>query len=192
LRAPTPSAAAELVVCTREQVLESIAGCRRILEQHIRYRLSMAARRLHERGVDRATTVVHRSIGRGFQRVDEMERCAADTFRRMLRTDRTIWQGLDMRVRRMDLRLRLAEARRRHAFATEGLRVVGRRLETARARLDSLTTQLNHLSPLQVLDRGYAIVQDSSGHVVKDAGETAAGEELRVRLAKGSLTVEVR
>jgi exodeoxyribonuclease VII large subunit len=179
-------------VCTRDQVLQSLAGCRRVLEQHDRYRLSVGARRLHERGIDRATTVVHRSIGRGFQRVDEMERCAADAFRRLLRTDRQIWQGLDTRVRRMDLRLRLAEARRRHAAATESLRVVSRRLETARARLDSLSMQLKHLSPLQVLDRGYAIVQDSSGHVVKDAGETAAGEELRVRLAKGSLRVEVR
>jgi exodeoxyribonuclease VII large subunit len=112
--------------------------------------------------------------------------------RRVLRIQRQVWQGLDMRVRRMDLRLRLAEARRRHAAATEGLRVVSRRMEMARARLESLTTQLTHLSPLHVLDRGYAIVQDSAGHVLKDAGETAAGEELRVRLAKGALRVEVR
>src|SRR5215218_6527485 len=81
LRAPTPSAAAELVVCTREQVLESIAGCKRTMDQHLRYRLSIAARSLHERGIDRAVTIVQRSIGRNLQRVDEMERCAADAVR---------------------------------------------------------------------------------------------------------------
>lgn len=216
LRAPTPSAAAELVVCTRDQVLESIAGCRRVLEQHIRYRLSIGARRLHERGVDRATTVMHRSIGRGFQRTDELERCLVDAFRRLLRTRLQSWQDLDVRVRRMDLRLRLAEARRRHESAAERLRSsmeellrkrtdalaaakshvkagdLQRRVEGARARLDSLTAQLTHLSPLHVLQRGYAIVQDSSGHVIKDSAETAVGADLRVRLAKGTLNVEVR
>jgi exodeoxyribonuclease VII large subunit len=216
LRAPTPSAAAELVVSTRDQVLEAITGCRRILEQQIRYRLSVGARRLHERGVDRATTVVHRSIGRGFQRADEMERCAADAFRRLLRTRLQSWQDLDVRVRRMDLRLRLAEARRRHESATARLWVsmeellrnrrdaiaaarshirsgdLRRRVEGARARLDSLTTQLTHLSPLHVLQRGYAIVQDLSGRVIKDSAETAVGQDLRVRLAKGALNVEVR
>ena len=216
LRAPTPSAAAELVVCTRDQVLESIAGCRRILEQHIRYRLSIAARRLHERGVDRAMTVMHRSIGRGFQRVDELDRYAADSSRRLRRAREQQWQDLDMRVRRMDLRLQLSLARRRHESATDRARLaveelmrarrdalmtarshikttdLKRRLDTAHARLNSLTAQLNHLSPLQVLQRGYAIVQDSAGRVVKDAEETSAGDDLRVRLAKGALDVRVR
>src|SRR4051812_46904092 len=55
LRAPTPSAAAELVICTRDQVFESIANCRRKLEQAGRYRLAMSARRLHQLGIERAT-----------------------------------------------------------------------------------------------------------------------------------------
>ena len=216
LRAPTPSAAAELVVCTREQLLESIAGCRRILEQHIRYRLSIAARRLHERGVDRAATVMHRSIGRALQRVDELERCAADSFRRILRARAQRWQDLDARVRRMDMRLRLSEARRRHASAADRLRLglqefirvrrdalmaarahiragdLKRLVDLSRTRLDSQTAQLIQLSPLNVLERGYAIVQDSSGRVIKDAAETAAGNDLRVRLAKGALDVRVQ
>ena len=139
-----------------------------------------------------------------------------DAFRRLLRTRLQSWQDLDVRVRRMDLRLRLAEARRRHESAAERLRSsmeellrkrtdalaaakshvkagdLQRRVEGARARLDSLTAQLTHLSPLHVLQRGYAIVQDSSGHVIKDSAETAVGADLRVRLAKGTLNVEVR
>ena len=73
LRAPTPSAAAELVVCTREQLLEQIAGCRKKLEQAARYRVVMSSQRLHQLGVDRAMTVLDRAIGRRAQRVDDLE-----------------------------------------------------------------------------------------------------------------------
>jgi exodeoxyribonuclease VII large subunit len=116
----------------------------------------------------------------------------------------------------MDLRLQLSLARRRHDSANDRARLaleqimrdrrdalmaarshikagdLRRLVDAARARLNSLSAQLNHLSPLQVLQRGYAIVQDSAGHVIKDADETRAGEDLRVRLAKGTLDVRVR
>src|SRR5574341_1951041 len=71
LRAPTPSAAAELAVRTRAEILDQIAaaesGCARVL----RYRLAMRRRRLHDLGVDRAWSVLHRSVGRRVQRIDE-------------------------------------------------------------------------------------------------------------------------
>ena len=193
LRAPTPSAAAELVVCTREQILDSILACRRTLEQQIRYRISLSARRLHDRGVDRASNIVHRSIGRGFQRVDELERCSADAFRRQLRTQWQQWQELDSGLRRMDLRLRISDARRRQQTMTERLHT---RLESllrqSRSRIDSLTTQLSHLSPLNVLERGYAIVQDSSGRIIRSPEEVEAGSDIAIRLARGRLDAQVK
>jgi exodeoxyribonuclease VII large subunit len=173
-------------------VLESIAGCRRVLEQHLRYRLSIAARRLHERGIDRATTVVHRSIGRAFQRVDDMERCSADALRRTLRARRQAWTSLDTRLRRMDLRLQLAEARRRHHRASECIAEnVAEILQSRRRRVDSLVTQLGHLSPLNVLERGYAIVQDETGHIVKQSASAPPGTPIKVRLAEGAIGAHV-
>ena len=73
LRAPTPSAAAEMVICTREQLLDQISVSDHKLLQSARYRLAMANRRLHEQGVERASAVLHRNIGRRQQRVDELE-----------------------------------------------------------------------------------------------------------------------
>jgi exodeoxyribonuclease VII large subunit len=171
LRAPTPSAAAELVVCTREQLLEQIGGRRKALGQALRYSLSMAAKRLHTQGIDRATTTIHRSIGRAFQRVDELER----------------------RLRKMDLRLRFSGTRRRlDALHNREQAAITLRLSTARRRLDMLAGELNQLSPLRILERGYAIVHDHTGSVVKDVAEVSAGEELTIRLAKGILTAEAR
>jgi len=73
LRAPTPSAAAELAICTQEQLLEQIASTEHKMLQSTRYRLAMAARRLHQQGVERASAVLHRNIGRLQQRVDDFE-----------------------------------------------------------------------------------------------------------------------
>src|SRR5208283_1046920 len=73
LRAPTPSAAAELVVPTRVSVHDRITAAEGKALQAVRYRLAMLERRLRQQGVDRALGVLHRRVGRGLQRVDEQE-----------------------------------------------------------------------------------------------------------------------
>jgi exodeoxyribonuclease VII large subunit len=192
LRAPTPSAAAELVICTREQLLEQILGCRKHLEKAVRYRLSVAARRLHEQGVDRASALLHRNIGRRLQRVDELERCVRDHTRAVLRRRRQQWTDLDARLRRMDLRLRFSDAHRRlDAFRASLARTVTARLAQARARLTPLDAQLRQLSPLAILDRGYALVHTSDGALVKDAAQAPPGTGIDVKLARGSLRATV-
>src|SRR5579862_7729028 len=72
LRAPTPSAAAELVICTREQLLDQIAALEHKMAQLARYRLAMAARRLHQQGVERVSALLHRGVGRLQQRIDDL------------------------------------------------------------------------------------------------------------------------
>lgn len=193
LRAPTPSAAAEVVICTREQLLDNIARSRSQLEQRMRYRLSVAARALHEKGTDRATAVLHRSIGRSIQRTDELERCVSEHARRRVRQSWGSWQDLDHRLRRMDLRLRFAEAHRvLQALQTEACQLISERLARSTGRRDRLSAQLSQLSPLRVLDRGYAIVQDESGRVIKAATDAPVGTDVRIRLAHGGLVAQVK
>jgi exodeoxyribonuclease VII large subunit len=54
-----------------------------------------------------------------------------------------------------------------------------------------LAGQLEALSPLAILDRGYALVFDSSGALLKDAAQVKTGDEISVRLAKGTVTATV-
>ena len=54
------------------------------------------------------------------------------------------------------------------------------------ASSNQLTGQLEALSPLAILDRGYALVFDSSGVLLKDADQVKAGDEISARLAKGT------
>src|SRR5215831_5817013 len=71
LRAPTPSAAAELIVSTREALLAGVETLRRHLTQAARYRVAMARRQADQQGIQRALSVFHREVGRRLQRVDE-------------------------------------------------------------------------------------------------------------------------
>jgi len=60
-----------------------------------------------------------------------------------------------------------------------------------RSKLNQLVGQLEALSPLAILDRGYALVFDSTGLLLKDAARVKAGDEISARLAKGTVTAIV-
>jgi exodeoxyribonuclease VII large subunit len=64
-------------------------------------------------------------------------------------------------------------------------------LQQARERLGLAAASLDALSPLAVLQRGYAIAQDKSGALLRDAKSVAVGDEVRVRLVKGRLNTRV-
>jgi exodeoxyribonuclease VII large subunit len=83
--------------------------------------------------------------------------------------------------------------RRDLAARTASLGASGKRLLLQRsARLEQLAARLGELSPLKILERGYALVLDSSGHLVKDAAQVRAGDEITARLARGALTATVK
>jgi exodeoxyribonuclease VII large subunit len=192
LRAPTPSAAAELVIGTREQLFEQLEVFEHKLLQSVRYRIAMASRRLHQQGVERAAAVLHRNIGRLHQRVDEMEyrireRVATVTLARRQRLDELL-----TRLGSLDLRLRIAAARRKMDAADTAIKQLVRlRLTRARGRLDPLVAHLTQLSPLKILERGYAFVTNETGQIVKEPADAPVGSQVDIRLAKGEIAARV-
>jgi len=191
LRAPTPSAAAEMVICTRDELLDRIAAARTKSAQAMRYRLAMLERRLRQQGIERALGLLQRRIGRGLQRIDEQEFRLRDRIRADLDYRERSRRALETRLRRFDMRPRLAAVRRRletsHTRAVEAIRLS---LARRRSTLDQLAAKLSQLSPLRILDRGYAIVSNQSG-IVKDAAAAPPGSGIHVRLARGSLNARV-
>ncbi|HLK67004.1 MAG TPA: exodeoxyribonuclease VII large subunit [Bryobacteraceae bacterium] len=191
LRAPTPSAAAEMVVCTREELVDRIAALQTKGGQAVRYRLAMLDRRLRQQGIERALNVLHRRIGRGLQRIDELDYRLRERIRLTLETRERARRALDARLQRFDVRPRLAADRRRLDTAhTVLLQTIRQRLAERRGAFERLTAKLEQLSPLRILDRGYAIVSSPDG-IVKDSAEAPPGTRIRVRLAKGSLDAVV-
>ena len=113
-----------------------------------------------------------------------------------------------MRYRIVDLRSRVQEQALSHAFdeVKSQLRNARRRfdaassacnglmetsLQEARERLGLAAASLDALSPLAVLQRGYAIAQDASGKPLREAASVSTGDQVRVRLSKGSLQTRV-
>src|ERR1700693_2139402 len=192
LRAATPSAAAELVIGTREQLFDQLDVFDHKLVQSVRYRLAMAARRLHQQGVERALAVLHRGIGRLQQRVDELEYRLRERTGTAAAARRQQLEQLIARLRSLDLRLRIAAARRRlEAADTAIVQLVRLRLTRAHGRLDPLIAHLTQLSPLKILERGYALVTDAAGRIVKEPANAPVGSEIDVRLAKGQIAARV-
>ena len=192
LRAPTPSAAAEMIVCTRQELLERIAGCRQKLQQAVRYRFAVLARRLQQQGIDRPLGLLHRAIGRQAQRVDELEFRLRDRLRARIERYARAQRSLAARLRHFDLRPRLAADRRRldraHAAAAQSLRW---QLARRRGEVEQLAAKLSQLSPLRILERGYAIVTNESGAIVKESAAAPEGAAIHVRLARGGLDANV-
>jgi exodeoxyribonuclease VII large subunit len=192
LRAPTPSAAAELVIRQKADLLHAVQSLRERAGRALRYKLATSGRELLERSVDRALAVLRRKLASGAQHTDELHfRLRQSIVRRMrlaesrLRDQQHALAGLDFRVRLARSRSRLEHLWTRLPPAMR------RRLERNESALDSLAQQLAHLSPLAILERGYAIVQSPAGAVLRDSAQTAVDERLNVRLHRGRLGVRV-
>src|SRR5205807_9350147 len=101
-------------------------------------------------------------------------------------------QSLTARLRYFDPRPRLGRDRSRHeavrAVLEQSMRL---QLSRRRGRLESLEAKLSQLSPLTILNRGYAIVTEESGHILMDAVSAPPGAAIAVRLARGQLRAEV-
>jgi exodeoxyribonuclease VII large subunit len=192
LRAPTPSAAAELVVPVRDELIERIGALRAKATQGLRYRLAMLDRRLRQQGVERALSLLHRRIGRGLQRIDELEYRMRERLRGALDGRERARRALEIRLRRFDMRPRLAADRRRLEIALAAV-TLSTRAQAARRRsaFEQVTAKLSQLSPLRILERGYAIVSNQTG-IVKDAGAAPPQSRIHVRLAKGELDAQVQ
>ena len=148
LRAPTPSAAAELVICTRQELLDQIVRATQKMRRAMQYRINEAHRRLQQQGIQRASGLLQRSIGRKMQRVNELDYRLRDAVRDGLQGRRWRFQKAEIRLKKLDLRLRLATAQRRVAAAqTLALRSIAARLAVAHRKLVPLTSKAGAIEP---------------------------------------------
>lgn len=192
LRAPTPSVAAELVVPSADDLARRL----RTLASRLRATQAQRLRQSMQRA-DRAA--LRLNALRPQARVELLCRRQAEAFRRL----EAAWQRrLDRehaRIRHAEAVLRAHHPQRRLARLRERLAAVGHRPQSAMARrlsndalrLRGLVRSLAAVSPIATLARGYAIVRDEDGRVVRSASDTRVDAALDVRLSDGALRVRV-
>ncbi|HEX3354425.1 MAG TPA: exodeoxyribonuclease VII large subunit [Terriglobales bacterium] len=193
LRAPTPSAAAELVIRSRQEVEEQAEGLRERLTRAVRYRLLMGRQALTELAQHGAFARMVDVINRRQQKLDDLKNRLDRAERQILEQHRRKLEVAAAAVRHYDVRRMLASIRQELDARVAGLASATRTALLQRSgRLNQLEGQLQALSPLAILDRGYALVFDSAGSLLKDAARVKAGDEISARLAKGTLTATVK
>ncbi len=192
LRAPTPSAAAELVIRSRQGVEDQAAALHERLERAVRYRLLMGRQALTELAQHGAFGGIMGAIRQRQQKLDDLTYRLERGERRLLEQMRRQWEIVAGAVRHYDLASILASMRVGLGAGVAALAGAMRNvLLLHRTRVERLTTGLESLSPLAVLERGYALVFDASGKLLKDANGTEVGQEISARLARGQLGARV-
>lgn len=170
LRAPTPSAAAELAVPDREELSIRLQGLQTRMQNTLSQRLQkerQTVRMLSEKRVlrSRDSFIAHRRMD-----VD------AWTIKLQLSAER---------------RLNDAHTKLNPLADTLG-HAAKRTIDSARASLYAQSVRLEALSPLSILTRGYAAVFDSTGAPVKDIGHVSVGEQVHLRMSGGTLEAEIQ
>jgi exodeoxyribonuclease VII large subunit len=193
LRAPAPSAAAEMVIRSRQEIEDQVERLGGRLEKAMRYRLLMGRQQMTELAQHGAFGRIMDLIRRRQQRVDELVNRLVHAERDVLERQRRRYETLSAAVRHYDLRLVLAGVRRELDAKVSSMAAAARNaLMQKRARLERLTSQMEALSPVAILERGYALVFDANGKLVKDAEQVNAGEDIRARVARGEIEATVK
>ena len=192
LRAPTPSAAAELVIRSRQDLEEQAAGLQERLARAIRYRLLMARQVLTEATQQGAFARMMDGINQRQQRLDDLTFRIEKSERRLIEQHRRRWERASSAVRHYDARRVLAGIKR---DLTSHTATLGAAMKTVllrnRSRLDQIEHELKALSPVAILERGYALVFDSSGNLLKDSSQVNAGDQISAKLARGEVSARV-
>src|SRR5580698_5420787 len=192
LRAPTPSAAAELVIRSRQEIEAQAEDLYRRLERAVRYRLLMARQELTGRAQHGAFARMMDGIHRRQQNVDEQRFRLEKAERQLLERCHRRCENVAASIRHYDARRRLAAIRQQLAAQVANLAAATHtRLLQSRGALDRWSASLEALSPVAILNRGYALVFDAKGQLVKDATQVKAGDELSARLSQGRLRARV-
>jgi exodeoxyribonuclease VII large subunit len=214
LRAPTPSAAAELVIRSKQELADKLSALRKRMAQTINYKLLLAHNALSQLAQHAVFARMQDPIARRQQKVDDLVIRLAQSQSRLFRKLGRRVDGYEVQLRHHDLRLRVGEMRRRLASDTAELGsaislvllgrctqldpltvALGRASETVllrrRSSWERLHSSLMALSPNAILARGYALVFDANGGLVKQASQLASGDMVRTQLGEGEFTAKV-
>ena len=192
LRAPTPSAAAELLVPQGDDLLRRLraldARLRNLQSQRLReamQRADRAALRLHALRPQARLQVLR-------QRQQEALRCLVLAWRQQLERRRAHLRHADTVLRTMQPRRRLARLHERlEPLQSRAQAALARRLQRDALHLRGLVRSLHAVSPLATVARGYAILQHDDGRIVRGVGDAAIGDAIDARLVDGRLRMRV-
>ncbi len=192
LRAPTPSAAAELVIGKKSELIENVSHLSKRLNGAVRHQLLDSKHSVQVLAQNRAFAGFPQRIHTLQQTLDDQEtrvRNGLTRFHHVL-TRRLLVAGQKLNAGQLR---HLIEVKRSqlNAFTTSAVNRLRLHINNGRHGLSNFAGKLDSLSPLSVLERGYSIASSESGTILKQSDQATAGEKIRVRLHRGNLKCQV-
>jgi exodeoxyribonuclease VII large subunit len=182
-----------LVIRSLQEIEEQAEALRLRLARAMRYRLLMGRQSLTELAQHGAFGRMMDGINRRQQRLDDLRFRLERGERNALERQRRRLELASAAVRHYDMRRVLAGMRRELEVKVGGMLAAQRTLLLHHgARLNQVSGRLAALSPVAILERGYALVFDAAGNLLKDAAQVRPGEEITARLAKGTIAAQVK
>ncbi|HEX3436320.1 MAG TPA: exodeoxyribonuclease VII large subunit [Pseudacidobacterium sp.] len=192
LRAPTPSAAAELITSALHNVEEHVGSLALRLDRACRYRLLHARDSLARLNADAALARLREGFGRRQQHLDELRFRMDGAIGANFREASELVHQVSARLLRQDATHRLQFLRERLSSLEGRLaRSLENQVRSGAGILDALTRHLNALSPLAVLNRGYALIFDENGVLIRQTSQLTDGQQIMTRLADGRVASRV-
>lgn len=192
MRAPTPSAAAEMVSGAREDLKTTVTSLSGRLSRAMHRGLERRRLNFERLSRNKAFMVAPNKIRDLQQRFDENAMRMSECMRRFTSRVRHREQMLTTRLSKVDLRRfihqrgnMLQQSRNRLVSAMKT------RLQGDRSRFGIAVGKMDALSPLAILKRGFALCRDERGVIVKNAADVVCGESVTVTLAVGQLDCKV-
>jgi exodeoxyribonuclease VII large subunit len=187
-RAPTPSAAAEIVAAESSDLAARIEYLQNSLARAMNHNLLMRKSHLRDLIESRGFAETAQTILSLSARCRELERRAADALRARLRGSGSKFQDANRRLESTDFRALITiKSGRLDALDQRLSRAAQRRLEAKRHNLAVAASKLDMLSPLAVLGRGYALVKDEAGNLISRAAMVGTGQKLALRFEDGEI-----
>ncbi len=192
LRAPTPSAAAELITAAQHRVEERVDALHARLLRGVRFQQMHAQGRFARLNAAGALARMADALGRRQQRVDDRRFRLDTAVRHLLQARANRVREAAGRVQAQDVRRSLSAAGERNRDLRARLLRAGAALtRPQRQRVQQAAARLQALSPTAVLQRGYALAFRADGTLLRSADEVHAGDEITTRLASGALRLRV-
>lgn len=192
VRAPTPSAAAELVSPDQSHLLERISRLRSALIQAQRARMQQVAPKLMNLSQRLLALHPKRRLEQQQQRLDELQLRLTASIKRNVLSAQQQQQYLDKSLRQLSPGKVLTQQKQYISQLEQRLKQAQQQqLKQHKQRLAQLSSQLNTVSPLATLARGYSITFDEKQQVVTSSSQLKSGDKVAIKLAEGGFDAQV-
>ena len=193
LRAPTPSAAAELVSRDQQQQLHRLTQFIQRLKQAILLQQQRYVLRWQQQHSRLAAQNPQYQLQQKMQRQDELQWRLERVIKQQLDNSSRHYSEQNQRLQQASPARHLSALQQQHEFLQQRLlKAIQNRQQDSLQQLAQLSGQLQALSPLQVLARGYSVTTKLNGELIRDYTQVTAGEPLKIRLNKGELLVTTK